>query len=207
MFSRFLTVFSFLILSSLSLHATPQDSTFVSHSGHIITFHWPDPKDDVSEAMTVLYHSFLKTYEPTSKEELKITFDSKEEWLKETFEEEEQDFKNQKTPIWLIEAKEGDQVIGAALLEPNDGTSTTTLYIRQMAIRPDYWREGIGTGMMKDIEKNFSNFTEIALLARIVNSGAKGFYSRLGFIEGGYMHPKYEGKPYLGFKKILKKEE
>jgi ribosomal protein S18 acetylase RimI-like enzyme len=182
-------------------------SSSVSSKKHSADFKWTEIEEDVSEAMSVFLLSFSKAYESFSKETLKLTFNSKEEWLEATFKEEEQDFKAQKTPIWLLQAfdQESKIVIGVATVEPDQNNATTTLYIRQMAVHPSHQKKGIGKGIIDVIEKRFSaqGFKDIVLLAREVNQPAIDFYTKTGFESHGYKHPDYEGKPYIGFKKSI----
>lgn len=168
---------------------------------------WTEVEDDVSQAMRVFHMSFSKAYEPFSPEDLKLSFASKKAWLDATFQEEEQDFKAQRSPIWLLQVIDGSsqEIIGVATVEPDHGDSTTTLYVRQMAVNPPYQTKGIGREMMEAIEKRFSaqGFRDIVLLVREVNKPAIDFYTKIGFQPHGYEHPDYVGKPYIGFRKVI----
>lgn len=170
-------------------------------------FQWTEAEEDISQTISVFLLSFSKAYESFSKETLKLTFNSKEEWLEATFKEEEQDFKAQKKPIWLLQAidQENKTVIGVATVEPDQANPQTTLYIRQMAVHPSHQKKGIGREIVDVIEKRFSaqGFKDIVLLAREVNQPAIDFYTKVGFQSHGYKHPDYEGKPYIGFKKSI----
>ncbi len=182
--------------SSLKEEQTAEDNQ--------ISFAWYLPNSITSERedelKQVLFNAFFKAYEPFTQELLKINFPSKEAWLKATFDEELQEFKEQKTPIKLLVAKHGNQIIGAATIEP-DQQIPNAIYIRQMGIDPQYWRQGIGKQMISLIEKEHPHINSLVLVARVVNIKADKFYQDLGFKKGTYQHPDYNPMNYVGYKR------
>lgn len=55
------------------------------------------------------------------------------------------------------------------------------LYIRQLAVDTDYWKNGIGRKLVFSSLKLFPDITCLALVTRRKNDYARIFYSHLGF--------------------------
>jgi ribosomal protein S18 acetylase RimI-like enzyme len=179
------------------------EHSFTNKKNAVVTCRLSNPEEDHASTYALWFEAFSKTYSAFSLEDLQVTaFDSKESWLSGTFDVELQDFREQKQPLWMFQARIKERVVGAAILEPEKNVSST-LYVRQLAVHPNDQNQGIGRGMMEGIEKIFPSFDQIVLLVRSVNEPAIRFYEHLGYEQSGYMHPDYKNKPYIGFRKRM----
>jgi ribosomal protein S18 acetylase RimI-like enzyme len=191
-----------ILLLSFQSHASLLPEDFTSHQGHVITLSMAESTDSkvAEETGIILLKSFLSAYQAYTENDLKISYSTKEAWLKAAFGEEVQDFKNQETPIQLLVVQHKGKVVGGAFFEP-DRTLENAIYIRQMGIDPDYARSRIGEKMINTIKANDPSIKAIVLVTRIVNKQAINFYEKLGFIKGSYTHPDYSPQTYVGYKK------
>ena len=65
-----------------------------------------------------------------------------------------------------------------------------------LAVRPEYRRRGIGTAMMRWLEKSCrtAGIRQVRLEVRASNLGARRFYGRLGYRFVGRIAGYYDGK-------------
>ncbi len=147
-----------------------------------------DQSNLYEEALTVYLEAFRKLYT-----ELEVK--DREEHFKETMHNELTLVKQHPDKIhWLI-AKNDDKMIGLAIFElfeyPN-------VYIRELAVLPEYQRQGIGRQLTFAILKDNSDIRKISIITRNINKPSIEFYSTLGFHPSDFCHAEYDPKKYFG---------
>jgi len=149
----------------------------------------------------VFVSSFLEAYKNFSEEQLKIN-KSKKEWLKNGFKAEQDEFEKENGKVFIVSAKKNSKVVGFASF--NETESKGEVYIRQLAVAPEYWKQGIGKKLVFSINKKISNIKKYVLVTRRCNFGAKNFYTNLGFKEFEYQHEGLDPKQYVGYELAIK---
>ena len=93
--------------------------------------------------------------------------------LVQTFEEIQADFKRQT----VLKAVDSGKITGSVRAYMADGTC----FIGRLIVDPDYWSQGIGTGLMKHIENLFSNAGRFELFTGHKSEEALHIYKKLGY--------------------------
>ena len=169
-----------------------------------VTLQWVSTNDnDLKLEEEVFVRSFLEAYKDFSEEQLQIE-QNKEEWLKITFQEERDEFKKENGKVFLVSAKKDTKVVGFLLF--NETENKGEVYIRQLAVDPECWKQGIGKELMFSVSEKISDIQKYVLLTRRCNTSAKNFYTKLGFKEFEYEHASLDPKKYVGYKLVVKEK-
>lgn len=159
---------------------------------------------DSQEFINLFIESFGEMYKDFTLEALgKTGYKTKEDWLRETAEEEVQSAVAQQNTDQYVFFYKGEMI---AYLAYKSEDNKKSIYIAQFCVKPKFWRQYI----LREITNNVlpKNVERYTLLVRVLNVGAIKAYEKLGFIKdtGDSLAKKY-GYPsehYLGMHKILK---
>ena len=151
---------------------------------------------DLKREEEIFVSSFLEGYKdfPEAKSKTK---QNRKEGLKNAFEKERIEFKKSNGKILLVSAKKNSEVVGFALFNKTENKGE--IYIRQLAVAPEYWKQGIGKQLVFSINKKINGIKKYVLVTRRINIGAKNFYTKLGFKESEYEHEGLDPKQYVGY--------
>ena len=95
-----------------------------------------------------------------------------------------------------IFAKQDEKLVGFALFEK---ITQEEMYVREHAIDPDYWQEGVGKKLTLSILDKEPTCKKIFLLTERVNKRAQAFYESIGFQPSCYTHEGYSSKKFLAY--------
>jgi ribosomal protein S18 acetylase RimI-like enzyme len=157
---------------------------------------------DVGQMMHV---SFMDAYKDFSPQDLKIKSPTKDAWLKETFDEETDDFRKQKPdrPIYLVAAFDGLQLIGALFWEP-DPKYPDTIHVRQMGLAPNYRHKNIGTqigmNVLQMVKEKYPKTTAGVANVRKLNKPGQAFVESFGFKRMPETFHDYNPDTYFGYR-------
>ena len=164
-------------------------------SAESITLQWESDSDWEREE-EIFVRSFLEVYKDFSEEQLGVKQD-KEEWLRSAFRKKIDAFKKGDGKIFLASVKKGDKVVGFSAF--NETENKGEVNIKQLAVDPEYWRQGIGKKLIFSINKKIDGIQKYVLVTRYINIGARNFYIKLGFKECGYECEGLDPKNYVGY--------
>lgn len=122
-------------------------------------------------------------------------------FLQEAFDDEVKALNDPHEGVFLVEAHTKDTVVG--FLTCNKETSDT-IYVRQMAVSPSFWRKGVGRALIQRMKERFSNVKKIVLVTRRINDLSCKFYEGLGFTQASYVHQGLDPKKYVGYECAVK---
>lgn len=188
-------LYSTLLLLSIAHFSI--GAMIVSKEDSAINYTWIT-SGDLAEEREVMVNAFKKMYAPLSKEELPI--DNLDTFLNGAFDDEVKDLANPQTGVSMLCAKKDDKTIG--FISCNE-ESANVIYIRQMAVSPEFWGQGIGKKLVAGIQKKFPVAKKLVLMTRIVNRGAIAFYTALGFKKTDYLHAGLNPERYVGYEYIV----
>lgn len=175
----------FALLLCLNTVAFARDFTNFAHNG--VEYVWNET-ENYEKALTVYLNAFRKLYG-----ELKV--EKTEEHFREVMKHELELAAEHKDYIhWLLAKKEG-QIVGLAIYEFD---KYPALYVRELAVLPEYQNQGIGTQLTYAPLRQDSKIEKISIVTRHVNKSAVGFYKAIGFLPSSYMHPEYDPAKYCG---------
>ncbi len=177
-----------LIVPTWSI-ATPPDKSSSKNSS--IDYKWVT-EGGLEEEESVCFRAFKEAYKDFDLKEQKI--DNLEQLL--SLEDDPKDLNNQEKEVYCRSAYVGNKVVGFATFDELD--SSGKVYIRQMAVDPNYWGRGIGKQLTFSILKKLQEIKQLALIACSANTGAIDFYKKIGFTKSEYMHEGYDTKLYIG---------
>ncbi len=106
-------------------------------------------------------------------EEADVVGDPNIKPMSQTLEELRGEFRSGVILIYV----EDDEILGSVRAFEEAGTC----YISRMVVHPDHWREGIGTRLMKEIERGFSEADRYELFTRMDHQQTRPFYQSLGY--------------------------
>ena len=89
-------------------------------------------------------------------------------------------------PIYA--AFDQDRMIGFAIFEKWEGQN---YYLAEMAILPEYQRQGIGKKLVFSILNRDDKAEKILLVTEKGNTSAQAFYEKIGFRRSHFRHPEY----------------
>lgn len=177
-----IVTFFLLVIFSLTLSAFE----LKNFSYNNIDYQW-DRKERYEEALDVYVGSFQESYRKLGLGDCADHF--KEQRVTERRLAEENPANNH----WLL-AMRGDKVVGVAIFEfdhyPN-------LYVRELAVLPEYQRQGIGKNLSFGPVRD-NSIERVSILTRRANTTAVAFYKALGFKETDYGHEGYDLVRYVG---------
>jgi ribosomal protein S18 acetylase RimI-like enzyme len=88
-----------------------------------------------------------------------------------------------------------DRVVGFAIFENWDEQS---YYLAEMAVSPEYQRQGIGTKLVFSIFDQHPEAEKILLVTEKRNLWAQSFYEKIGFKRSSFEHPDYP-EHFIGY--------
>ena len=92
------------------------------------------------------------------------------------------------------------KLVGFALFEK---TGQEEIYVGELAIDPEHWRQGLGRFLMEAILEKEPETKKIWLITENVNRGAQRFYESLGFQPSSQIHEGYSSDLYRGYEKSV----
>jgi len=124
-----------------------------------------------------------------------------EKFLHEVFDDEVIDVNDVKKEIYTVSASINGKVVGFAACNPTEVPGQ--IYLRQLAVSPEYWRMGIGKKLLYSFFRVLPNTKHLILAVRRLNTCARDFYSALNFSECDYMYEKLVAEKYVGLQFIV----
>lgn len=195
--SSFLILF-FIIFTYSQLRA---DWIVTSKSGDRIRLAFP--KENLDEEKGVFIRSFTSAYKDNQtiindiKNILKIDLSTS---LDTSFKKEENDFISNKSDVVFITAKnEEGQTLGFVSFD----REKNGIYIRRLAIDPEFSGKGLGKLLVFSILNIWDKSTKIQLVTRRANTNALNFYKKIGFDLSNFEHPGVDPKIYCGLELSL----
>ncbi len=88
-----------------------------------------------------------------------------------------------------------DKLIGFAIFEKWEGQS---YYLAEMAVLPEYQRQGIGKQLVFSIFDQDQDAETILLVTEKDNRWSQSFYEKLGFKHSSFQHPNYP-ENFIGY--------
>ena len=112
------------------------------------------------------------------------------------------------TPHLFLVAIADGRVIGYVMGEMEEDDGVKVGHVVNIAVHEAYRRRGIGTRLMREIERIFRELgaEKVRLEVREGNEGAKAFYKHLGYRETGMLKRYYWGLTALKMEKSLSDE-
>ncbi|WP_316359370.1 GNAT family N-acetyltransferase [Candidatus Neptunichlamydia sp. REUL1] len=162
------------------------------------SFQW-DHKEDFHLIDDLFIQSFKYAYDSFIPGELGL--ESVETFLQGVIADEQELWNNERESIhWLI-IKNTEEVIGLLILELKEFPK---VYVRQMAISPNYMRLGIGRMAANIVLKNLPGVERIVAVTRVLNKTSQCFLEELGFIPTEDIHDGFDSNKYVGYELIFK---
>ena len=184
----------FIVLVTVAFLGFATNFDAVSKKNQAVVLEWVT-KGNLQAEEAVFAKSFAHAYKDIPLEVLKVT--DMNVFLKAAFEDEYLDLNNPSKQMYCVDAKKDGEVIGFITFEntqqPNE------VYIRQLAVDPSLWGQGVGTTLMSAIFEKLPDTKRIVLVTRKVNTVAQNFYKKLGFKVSEYIHEGLSPERYMGF--------
>lgn len=179
----------FLIL--LALSHTLFSFEFENFKENGIDYVWDD-QSLYNQGLNVYLQAFRKLY-------TELNVENRESHFQETMASElKLNKENPELNHWLLAKKEG-QVVGIAIFELNNYPN---VYIRELAVLPEFQKQGIGKELNFGIIKSIPQIERIQIVTRHINKPAIDFYLALGFFKSDFCHSQYDPNRYLGMEWI-----
>ena len=160
-----------------------------------------EDKFDLCTEKQVFILSFLQAYQDIPLTELNT--DNLVEYLNKAFTQEEENFrKSSQTNLFLHAKDENGKIVGYVAFEIFHEENSA--YMRQLAILPEYQKQGIGKMLIESILKEQPDLAKLYLITRKINHAAVKFYERLGFREDSFTMHKFSQEMFLGMSKSFK---
>lgn len=169
-----------------------------------IDFRWIEKEESstIEAIETVFMEAFTKAYSPIPLETLGIT--NLQEFLQEAFDEERAAIINEE--VACLVAESAPSVIAFATCKEID---QRRLYLSQMAVHPDYWRQHVGKNLLITVIERHSEMEEVVYLTRRINRCMLAFSKAIGATEcdaNEIQHQAYlDPKKYVAFSIPMKK--
>jgi GNAT superfamily N-acetyltransferase len=127
-------------------------------------------------------------------------------FLAAAFEDEEADFKAQKRDALFVNAKDANgNVLGCVAFDKKENN---TVYVRQLAVAPEFKGKGLGSLLMYTFLKVWPETYHVGLLTRKLNNMARAFYIALGYTECSATEicTKLDPTVYTGYQRSLSRD-
>jgi ribosomal protein S18 acetylase RimI-like enzyme len=171
----------------VSLNSFGYAAEFKNFTSNGVEYVW-DEEESYEAGLAVYLAAFRKLY-------AELQVEKSEEHFKEAMKHEMELAHDHSDYIhWVIAKKEG-QIIGVGMFE---FLNYPEVYVREIAVLPEFQRQGIGTQLTFAPLRSDSDIQKITLVTRHVNKPAVEFYKALGFDLSAYMHPEYDPAKYCG---------
>ncbi|MBS0624911.1 MAG: GNAT family N-acetyltransferase [Verrucomicrobia bacterium] len=125
-----------------------------------------------------------------------------EKWVVDFFPAMFEDFLSQQDHLKWINATIDDKPVGCLIIDLAEYPKE--LYFSELAVHPDYQRQGIGSGLIETVIREFPDAEKYTAITRKVYLDAIKFWHAVRFEDSSYMHPGYDPELYRGFERILK---
>lgn len=182
----------FLFFLALSIFSQTYSEEFISKSGKLISL-MPCQMEDLDECQGIFVNAFLLAYANFTPEELGIQ--DKTIFLKDAFSDVYDDFQIGEQKLFI--AKYQEKLIGFVGFKKAE--KPHQIYITQLAVDPNYWRQGIGKHLVFSAFNAFDHASSLVVICRKINEVAINFYQKLGFVSSSYLHPEYSAEKYIGY--------
>lgn len=101
-------------------------------------------------------------------------------------------------PKLFLAAKHKDRLVGYTLFET---ISDDTIYVAELAIRREFWRQGLGKKMTLFLADTNPKIRKVVVLTERINLQAQAFYESIGFQPSAYMHEGYSPDQFRAYEK------
>lgn len=168
--------------------------SFTTLSGKIITFKFVTDRATFMQAKEIFVRAFVKVYQ-----QLEDLSDERILAINAAFQEEIEYFMcGPGLPFIAIGAFCDEKMIGYVSFDrPNDAGQ---VYIRELAVDTDCWRERIGSSLVYTSFSLFKDIKSLVLVTRRTNLAARNFYKKLGFHEDeSFAHAPWDPKFFIGY--------
>ena len=156
-------------------------------------------RGDLKDEQALFVKTFAAAYADIPLQTLGIT--DKSSFLASAFSGEVEDLHAGK-PVAIFSAKINDTVVGYISFEQTP--EGKTVYIRQLAVDPEFKGQGIGKSLVLLCQKYYPDAEKIILATRRVNQEARGFYTALGFNETTETPHGLNPERYVGYEQVIK---
>jgi ribosomal protein S18 acetylase RimI-like enzyme len=191
---QFLAVM-FLALSSLTVSAHQNDIKKQNNELQVnAQLEWISSTQELEKARTAFLKAFSNIYKDIPLEVLRIK--NMNDFLNEAFNDEIADMHNSKQKVYYVLAKVDNKVIGFASF--NETEKKGEVYIRQLAVDPEFARKGTGSKLVFSIKEQVPHMNRFVLVTRKVNQCAQQFYKKIGFKVSDYIHEGLSPERYMG---------
>jgi len=147
---------------------------------------------DLTMAREIFKRAYQKRYKNLPPEKLKIN--NFATFLESAFDKEERDLRgNPNTHLALAYSQ--NRLVGFVSI---DVLGDNKVYLRQLAVSPDLWHQGIEETLVNSILEKEPSLQHILVIVRRANESEKAFYKNLGFQETLYMHEGFDPQDYIG---------
>ncbi len=168
------------------------DLTFIDLQKNTIHLEWLSHSSLEGEE-NVFMSASLEAYQKYPPAALGVA--DKFTFLKAVFADVRKDF--QEKNGYILSAKLAGKVIG--FIQCKETNIPHQMYICQLAVAPEYWKHGIASELIHQLHHRFPNINHLVAISRKINEPIQRFYTKMGFVKCGYMHPGYDPERYVGY--------
>lgn len=158
-----------------------------------IRYVWDQP-ELYEKGLTVYLEAFRTLYTA-------LNVENRESHFQETMKHELELVKAHPKEIHWLVAMKGDRSVGLSIYE---FYTYPDIYVREVAVLPEYQRKGIGRELTFAPLRDLSDVRKVAIVTRKVNKPAIAFYESLGFHTSDFSHSEYDPHKYIGMEWIKK---
>lgn len=168
----------------------------------------PTKSSPLLQEQLVFVEAFKHAYIGLPKNELHLP-DTKtlDTFLEEAFLEEVSSFQNaNEHDVRFYSASlhneeiDDEQIAGYLSVDISSIDKGVEIYMRQLAVKPEYQRRGIGQALIRFAIADVDDVERITVSCRKTNSPAKNLYKSLGFVDDDSCHPSLDPLLYTGMK-------
>jgi len=190
-----------LILNLLFSHFSWAGSSV--HPQTAVELNWENPtliaSHDLKQMKDFFIAAFLKSYR------LSHTRDDQSDeilkgFLSDYFDHYIQPKLQTDSELLFLSAKSNDRCVGFAIFEKLD---TETVYMAELAVAEEFWRQGIGRRMTFSIFEKDLGVHKMVLITEWTNLQSQKFYESMGFKPVDYIHEGYDPADYRAYELIL----
>lgn len=170
-----------IILTIVFANVLSAKEIFLDKYGNEIVFEKDKKEFDNERKKSLFCLTFGDAYKDFLPQEIDASyrnFKQVKQFISNTFDREFSELDKKKNiSIYIAKTKKSNEIIGIIILEHNP----SYLYIRHMAIAPNYQGRCIGKGLIRYIIKNNLDSNKILVDTRKINTKASSFYKSIGF--------------------------
>jgi len=180
------------------------NEVFITKRGETITLEqcqsYEVSADDQNQVKDIFVESFSKCYRLSNAHFNLSDFDL-QQYLASDFEKIIRPSLYKQPSKVFLGAKKGDRLVGYALFE---NISNDTVYVAELSIASDFWRQGLGQKMTLYYPENNPLIKRIVLLTEKINLQAQKFYESIGFEHSDYTHEGYSPDLFCAYEKRIR---